>query len=142
VSFHSSLSGSANFQLIVAPCSLRVEAGLPTWRYRYSGIYPNLSPYSFLRTYHTSDVPMWFGAVNTVVGLKEETTAAQKKQSAYMQGALVAFTKNPTSGLIKYGWPLYTGKKGKTLVHLDPRNSSKLVVLENPAKFDAPCYST
>ncbi|CUA72869.1 Acetylcholinesterase [Rhizoctonia solani] len=121
---------------------LRVNAGLPTFRYRYSGIYPNLSPYPFIRTYHTSDVPMWFGAVNTVQGLKDQTTAEQKKQSAYMQGALVAFTQDPKQGLIKYGWPLYQGNKGKTLVHLDPRNSSKLVVLENPAEFDAPCAST
>lgn len=82
---------------------------------------------------------MWFGSINTVVGLKEETTAAQKTQSAYMQGALVAFTKDPQNGLIKYGWPLYTATKGKTLVHLDPRNSSKLVVFENPAGFDAAC---
>ncbi|CAE7076159.1 unnamed protein product [Rhizoctonia solani] len=120
---------------------LRVDAGLPTFRYRYSGIYPNLSPYPFIRTYHTSDVPMWFGAVNTVQGLKDQTTAAQKKQSAYMQGALVAFTQDPQQGLIKYGWPLYQGNKGKTLVHLDPRDSSKLVVFENPAEFNAPCAS-
>ncbi|KAJ1302845.1 hypothetical protein OPQ81_003148 [Rhizoctonia solani] len=134
------------YSLLVCPSSrefqLRVDAGLPTWRYRYSGIYPNLSPYPFIRAYHTSDVPMWFGAVNTVQGLKEQTTPEQKKQSAYMQGALVAFTKDPMQGLIKYGWPLYQGNKGETLVHLDPRNSSKPVVLENPAEFDAPCYST
>ncbi|KAF8753905.1 type-B carboxylesterase lipase family [Rhizoctonia solani] len=75
-------------------------------------------------------------------GLKEKTTAEQKKQSAYMQGALAAFTKDPKEGLAKYGWPLYQGNKGKTLVHLDPSNSSKLVVLENPAEFDTPCGST
>ncbi|KAG8745813.1 hypothetical protein FRC11_012956 [Ceratobasidium sp. 423] len=133
------------YSILVCPSSreaqLRVDAGLPTWRYRYSGVYPNLSPYPFIRTYHTSDVPMWFGAVNTVEGLKDQTTAEQKKQSAYMQGALVAFTKDPKQGLIQYGWPLYQGNSGKTLVHLDPRNSSVLVVLENPAEFDAPCSS-
>jgi carboxylesterase type B len=84
---------------------------------------------------------MWFGSVNTIKGLKENTTAEQKKQSAYMQGALAAFTKDPEQGLIKYGWPLYQGNKGKTLVHLDPRNSSELVVFESPAEFDAPCGS-
>ncbi|CEL58436.1 hypothetical protein RSOLAG1IB_08543 [Rhizoctonia solani AG-1 IB] len=84
---------------------------------------------------------MWFGSVNTIKGLKENTTAEQKKQSAYMQGALAAFTKDPEQGLIKYGWPLYQGSKGKTLVHLDPRNSSELVVFESPAEFDAPCGS-
>ncbi|EUC56609.1 acetylcholinesterase [Rhizoctonia solani AG-3 Rhs1AP] len=126
----------------VKEAQLRVNAGLPTFRYRYSGIYPNLSPYPFIRTYHSSDVPMWFGAVNTVQGLKDQTTAEQKKQSAYMQGALVAFTQDPQQGLIKYGWPLYQGSTGKTLVHLDPRNSSKVVVFENPAEFDAPCAST
>ncbi|CAE6464487.1 unnamed protein product [Rhizoctonia solani] len=134
------------YSLLVCPgakeAQLRVNAGLPTFRYRYSGIYPNLSPYPFIRTYHTSDVPMWFGAVNTVQGLKDQTTAEQKKQSAYMQGALVAFTQDPQQGLIKYGWPLYQGSTGKTLVHLDPRNSSKVVVFENPAEFDAPCAST
>ncbi|KAF8713776.1 type-B carboxylesterase lipase family, partial [Rhizoctonia solani] len=134
------------YNIIVCPAvreaQLRVNAGLTTFRYRYSGVYPNLSPYPFIRAYHTSDVPMWFGAVNTVRGLKEKTTAEQKKQSAYMQGALAAFTKDPKEGLAKYGWPLYQGNKGKTLVHLDPSNSSKLVVLENPAEFDAPCGST
>ncbi|CCO33566.1 Acetylcholinesterase Short=AChE [Rhizoctonia solani AG-1 IB] len=133
------------YALLVCPAAreaqLRVDAGLKTFRYRYTGIYPNLSPYPFLRTYHTSDVPMWFGSVNTIKGLKENTTAEQKKQSAYMQGALAAFTKDPEQGLIKYGWPLYQGSKGKTLVHLDPRNSSELVVFESPAEFDAPCGS-
>ncbi|KAH7339035.1 Alpha/Beta hydrolase protein [Rhizoctonia solani] len=139
-------SDAFTFGIIVCPSAseaqYRVDAGLTTFRYRYSGVYPNLSPYPFIRAYHTSDVPMWFGAVNTVQGLKEQTTAEQKKQSAYMQGALVAFTKDPQQGLIKYGWPLYQGNKGKTLVHLDPRNSSKVVVFENPAEFDAPCSST
>ncbi|CAE6452900.1 unnamed protein product [Rhizoctonia solani] len=139
-------SDEFSFGIIICPAAreaqLRVDAGLTTFRYRYSGVYPNLSPYPFIRAYHTSDVPMWFGAVNTVQGLKEKTTAEQKKQSEYMQGALAAFTKDPKQGLVKYGWPLYQGNKGKTLVHLDPRNSSKLVVLENPAEFDAPCAST
>ncbi|KAF8697698.1 type-B carboxylesterase lipase family, partial [Rhizoctonia solani] len=132
--------------LLVCPAAkeaqLRVDAGLRTFRYRYSGIYPNLTPYPFIRSYHTSDLPMWFGSVNTIPGLKETATAGQKKQSAYMQGALAAFTKDPEQGLIKYGWPLYQGNKGKTLVHLDPRNSSELVVFENPAEFDAPCAPT
>jgi carboxylesterase type B len=123
-------------------CRLRVDAGLPTWRYRYSGIYPNLSPYSFIRTYHTSDVPMWLGSVNVVPGLANTTTAAQKTQSAYMQGALVAFASDPSAGLTGYGWPMYTAETGKTLVHLDPRNSTELVVFENPAEFDAPCTAT
>ncbi|CAE6360100.1 unnamed protein product [Rhizoctonia solani] len=139
-------SDAFTYSIIVCPAAreaqLRVDAGLPTFRYRYSGVYSNLSPYPFIRAYHTSDVPMWFGAVNTVEGLKEATTAEQKKQSAYMQGALAAFTKDPKQGLVKYGWPLYQGNKGKTLVHLDPRNSSKLVVFENPAEFDAPCASS
>ncbi|KAG8722686.1 hypothetical protein FRC09_005865 [Ceratobasidium sp. 395] len=121
---------------------LRIDAGLPTWRYRYSGIYPNLNPFDFIRTYHSSDVPMWLGAVNAVPGLASGTTAEQKKQSAYMQGALVAFAYDPKAGLTKYGWPMYTGTNGKTLVHMDPRNSSKVVVLENPAGYDAPCRST
>jgi carboxylesterase type B len=124
------------------PYRLRVDAGLPTWRYRYSGIYPNLSPYSFIRTYHTSDVPMWLGSINVVPGLKEATTPEQKKQSAYMQGALVAFVTDPKAGLTKYGWPKYKAEVGKTLVHLDPRDSDELVVFENPAEFDAPCATT
>ncbi|QRW25544.1 carbohydrate esterase family 10 protein [Rhizoctonia solani] len=48
----------------------------------------------------------------------EETVCAHAR-------ALAAFTKDPEQGLIKYGWPLYQGNKGKTLVHLDPRNSSE-----------------
>jgi carboxylesterase type B len=121
---------------------LRVNAGLPTWRYRYSGIYPNLSPYSFIRTYHTSDVPMWIGSINVVPGLANATTPAQKTQSAYMQGALVAFASDPKAGLTEYGWPVYTADVGKTLVHLDPRDSDEVVVFENPADFDAPCTAT
>ncbi|KAG9074025.1 hypothetical protein FS749_014458 [Ceratobasidium sp. UAMH 11750] len=126
---------------VVQEAKLRIDAGLLTWRYRYSGIYPNLSPFSFIRTYHTSDVPMWIGSVNVVPGLASATTAEQKKQSAYMQDALVAFGSDPKQGLSKFGWPAYKGSVGKTLVHLDPRNSSKVVVFENPAEFDAPCGS-
>lgn len=92
-----------------------------------------------MRTYHSSDVPMWLGSVNVVPGLKENTTTVQKKQSAYMEGALVAFASDPKEGLTKYGWPIYKGTVGETLVHIDPRNGSKVVVFENPAAFDAPC---
>ncbi|CAE6431218.1 unnamed protein product [Rhizoctonia solani] len=143
---NQTVSDAFTYTFLVCPgakeAQLRVDAGLPTFRYRYSGIYPNLTPYPFIRTYHTSDVPMWFGAINIIDDLKDKATAEQKKQSAYMQGALVAFTQDPQQGLIKYGWPLYQGNKGKTLVHLDPRNSSRLVAFENPTEFDAPCTVT
>jgi hypothetical protein len=82
---------------------------------------------------------MWLGSVNVVPGLANATTLAQKKQSAYMQGALVAFASDPKAGLTKYGWPVYKAEVGKTLVHLDPRDSEEVAVLENPAEFDAPC---
>ncbi|KAF8602062.1 alpha/beta-hydrolase [Ceratobasidium sp. AG-I] len=141
-------AASAYFTSAIIQCpvsreaKLRIDGGLPTWRYRYSGIYSNLSPWSFIRTYHTSDVPMWLGSINVVPGLKENVTDAQRKQSDYMEEALVAFANDPQQGLTKFGWPKYQGTTGKTLVHLDPRNSSKLVVLENPTEFDAPCDST
>lgn len=85
---------------------------------------------------------MWIGSINVVPGLKEATTDAQRKQSDYMEDALVAFAKDPEQGLTNFGWPKYKGTVGKTLVHLDPRDSSEVVVLENPTEWDAPCNSS
>lgn len=82
---------------------------------------------------------MWLGSINVVPGLDNATTPQQKKQSAYMESALVAFASNTKDGLTRFGWPVYGGTQGETLFHFAPRNSTKLAVLENPSAFDAPC---
>jgi carboxylesterase type B len=44
----------------------RVAAGVPTWRYLFEGVYPDLTNGNpNLRAYHSSEIPLVFGTYNT-----------------------------------------------------------------------------
>ncbi|PKX97972.1 carboxylesterase family protein [Aspergillus novofumigatus IBT 16806] len=85
---------------------LKVEQGIPTWRYLYHGYWSNLSPVPWLGAYHSSEVPIVFGTYN-MSPLSIPSTPQEVKASRYIQGAWVAFAKDPHNGLRKYGWPDY-----------------------------------
>ena len=87
----------------------RVQYGVPTWRYRYYGEFPNtrltLSPSS--GAWHLSDLFQIWQTAEDCSGAPN--TPAETAISRYMQGAWAAFAKDPANGLSKgpYRWPEY-----------------------------------
>ncbi|KAF9002956.1 carboxylesterase [Cyathus striatus] len=84
----------------------RMNAGVPAWRYQYQAVFPDLSTRPELRAYHASDIPMVFGTYN-LSEFPAPATPTEIALSKYMQQAWVAFARNPQSGLLSFGWPMY-----------------------------------
>ncbi|OSS52963.1 hypothetical protein B5807_02591 [Epicoccum nigrum] len=106
--------------------------GVPVWRARYFGEWPNLNPLPWLHAYHSSDIPMVFGTSN----LRGADTEAERATSGYMQGAWAAFARDPEHGLEKW-WPKYD-PAGETLVKLGVGNDTG-VVFGRGDEFDGLC---
>lgn len=87
----------------------RALYGVPIWRYRYYGEFPNLrltlNPNS--GAWHASEVFQIFQTAENVTGASN--TPEETAISKYLQGAWAAFAKNPASGLSggSYKWPQY-----------------------------------
>ncbi|KAB2575178.1 Acetylcholinesterase [Lasiodiplodia theobromae] len=112
----------------------RVKAGVPVWRARYFGEWPNLNPLEWLGAYHSSDIPMVFGTSD----LLGSNTALEKQTSKYMQGAWVAFAKDPENGLKdQYAWPTYEAET-ESLVQLGYEGNAGAVFAKGDA-FDESC---
>lgn len=134
-------------------CRARVKAGVPVWRARYFGEWPNLNPLEWLGAYHSSkwivwwivsevgetdgatgDIPMVFGTSD----LLGSNTALEKQTSKYMQGAWVAFAKDPENGLKdQYAWPTYEAET-ESLVQLGYEGNAGAVFAKGDA-FDESC---
>ncbi|KAF8886035.1 carboxylesterase [Infundibulicybe gibba] len=80
----------------------RVKAGVPTWRYQYQAIFPDISSRSDLRAYHASEIPIVFGTYNS--STFAPPTPAEIVFSKFVQGAWVAFARDPSKGLTNIGW--------------------------------------
>lgn len=111
----------------------RAEWNVPVWRYRYLGEFPNVNPLPWLGAYHSSELPMVFGT-SDLLGPNTDLEAATSK---YMQGAWVAFAKDPINGLSDYGWPIYD-PEGSTLVQLGFEGSAEAVIAAS-GKYDEAC---
>jgi carboxylesterase type B len=120
--------------------SFSVQAGLPTYRYRYMARFPAVSPPP-LRAAHAVELPVLFGNFNPGLTTVTPPTELELTASTYMQNAWSAFIKNPSGGLKAVGWPKYAGDTGgATLVELFPEdNVQNPTLLEDPRKFDAAC---
>lgn len=124
----------------------RVNATVPTWRYRYNGdwdnlrLYPAYDGYPDSGAYHGSDLDQLFGTAYDVTG--ENSTEPELATSAYIQGAWAAFGRDPTSGLDSYGWPQYEvdGSNSSSLVLLGDQNSAAPVFVD-PQVYDSVCPS-
>ncbi|GFG27266.1 acetylcholinesterase [Aspergillus udagawae] len=115
---------------------LKIEQGIPTWRYLYHGNWSNLSPVPWLGAYHSGEVPIVFGTYN-MSPLGIPSTPREVEASQYIQGAWVAFAKDPHNGLRKYGWPNYN-PHGNTLINL-ALNNSVAPVFTSPKGWDSHC---
>ncbi|KAF2638735.1 alpha/beta-hydrolase [Massarina eburnea CBS 473.64] len=108
----------------------RKTFGVPVWRTRYFGEWPNMNPLPWLGAFHSSDIPMVFGTSD----LRGPGTDAERVVSAYMQSAFAAFARDPESGL---DWPKYD-PAGETLVELALDNSTEVQFAKGDS-FDGLC---
>ncbi|KAG8752351.1 hypothetical protein FRC14_007100 [Serendipita sp. 396] len=119
--------------------SYSIAAGQPTYRYRYLGQFPTISPPP-LRAFHAADQLILFGTSQGRSPVAPPPTPLELQATAYLQKAYSAFVKDPTNGLRLIGWPRYAGYLGFTLVDIFRDNDvAEPVERENPTLFDAPC---
>jgi carboxylesterase type B len=113
--------------------NFRSAFGVPTWRYRYFGVFPNLNPLPWLGAYHASEIPIVFGTSS----LSGPNTKTESELSRYMQGAWAAFAKDPVNGLEQYGWPRY--EKGTTSLVLLGKDNATSAELAEWDSYDGVC---
>lgn len=123
--------------------NVSVSKGVPTWRYRYFGDWPDLQLSSDPRNqgaYHTAELPLVFGTLPAAGGGVPNVTDQELAVAQYIRGAWGAFAKNPGSGLDSYGWPRYSPAANNTLVRLAYNNQSGTNVGDQRV-YDAGCGS-
>ncbi|KAF7592161.1 hypothetical protein BBP40_000648 [Aspergillus hancockii] len=94
----------------------RLGQDVPTWRYLYRGNFSSLSPTTWLGAYHSSDIPIVLGSYNKTTS-QIPSSPSEVAASKYIQGAWVAFAKDPWDGLHEYGWPQFTAEN-QSLINL------------------------
>ncbi|KAF9448258.1 alpha/beta-hydrolase [Macrolepiota fuliginosa MF-IS2] len=84
----------------------RSQAGVPTWRYQYQAVFPDISQRSDLRAYHSSDIPVVFATYNASTA-SAGPTASEIALSRFVQTAWVTFARDPANGLgsAPFSWP-------------------------------------
>ncbi|KAL4917341.1 Alpha/Beta hydrolase protein [Aspergillus aurantiobrunneus] len=115
---------------------LRLQQHIPTWRYVYHGNFTNLSPTPWLGAYHSAEIPMLFGTYN-MTNLPPRPASNEIEVSKYLQGAWVAFAKDPHKGLYNYGWPQFSFDES-TLVNLGVGDRPG-AVLSSAGEWDRHC---
>lgn len=86
----------------VESAKLRQDVGLKTYRYQYAGVWKNQNPLWWLGSYHSSDLPMFFGTFAEGTGDAVEPLEAETSEA--MQDALLSFMRNPNN---VEGWPVF-----------------------------------
>lgn len=118
----------AQFLLESFTCANDFEArarkanGVPVWQYRYFGDWSNTRLYPTSGAYHGTEMQMLFGNSEDVSGIVP--SVAQKRLTAVMQQAWVAFARDPRQGLKEFGWPEYDSGR-ETLIQFGYGNSPK-----------------
>lgn len=100
-------------------------------------VFPNISPRPDLRSYHASEIPIAFGTFNTTTS-SVPSTATEILLSQYVQAAWVAFAKNPSQGLVNFGWPLYDPTTA-TLIQLGNAANATGMVFTTGSLLDTTC---
>lgn len=129
---------NAQFDCTVASsAAARASNGVPVWRYRYFGDWPNLAITNG-GAYHSAEIPVLFNTADLASNMSntaDETTVAQ-----FLGSAWATFAKNPASGLSSLQgvtWPTYNPGQN-TLLEI-ARNNSPQTALSSPAQFDTAC---
>ena len=88
--------------------SYRVMQNVSTYRSVFSGSFPPITPYPWMRgAYHAADVYIMFGGAKYMAW--QELGSNVIKAGSYMQDAVASFVRDPNEGLAKMGWPKYDG---------------------------------
>ncbi|KAJ3564245.1 hypothetical protein NP233_g8425 [Leucocoprinus birnbaumii] len=111
----------------------RLDAGVPTWRYQYQGVFRDISTRPDLRAYHASELPLIFGTLNP-----NSPTTEELALSKYMQSAWVAFARDPQKGLSNFGWPNYDPAT-QSLVQLGNFYNRSSATFGSSAEIDIAC---
>ncbi|KAG6872310.1 hypothetical protein C0995_010961 [Termitomyces sp. Mi166 len=110
------------------------NAHVPSWRYQYEGIFPDISTRSDLRAYHTAEIPLVFGTMTA-------PTDIEVALSKFIQSAWVTFARDPTQGLVSLGWPRYSPDTSTLALIGNSKNQTGLI-LSSAEIIDLPCNST
>ncbi|KAF2663881.1 alpha/beta-hydrolase [Microthyrium microscopicum] len=113
----------------------RRAAGVPAWRYRWFGEWPNLEIYPQIGAYHSMDVPLVFGATERTSNVPDTP-----EEAAFVKNIMTAwatFAKDPEHGLEKLGWPIYD-PKANTLIGIGYQNGGNVTMLD-PSNYDKGC---
>jgi carboxylesterase type B len=133
-----------NLNRFICPCAARANISVfnhvPTWRYRWFGVFPNtnLTTYPDSGAYHGSEMAIVFGTPPAGKGIQPNSPQEVALMN-YIRGAWAAFAKDPEKGLSNYqgGWPAYDPTKN-TLVRLG-FNETTGTNLALPHLYDAVC---
>ncbi|KAG6902004.1 hypothetical protein C0995_005804 [Termitomyces sp. Mi166 len=110
------------------------NAHVPTWRYQYQGIFPDISTRSDLRAYHTAEIPLVYGTMPA-------PTNIEKTLSKFIQDAWVAFARDPIQGLANLGWPMYSPDTSTLALIGNSQNQTGLT-FTSAQILDLPCNTT
>ena len=94
----------------------RIANGVPTWRYRYMGVFDNVAVVPGMGAYHSSEIPIALGTNPLRPNITGDTMEEAELEKV-IGHAWAEFAKDPEFGLSKLGWPVY-GENGK-LYQLD-----------------------
>jgi cholinesterase len=147
ITYPRDLWNEYDLDTFTCPAGLRanvnIAANVPTWRYRYFGVFPNLRLTSEPESgaWHGSELSIIFDTVPQGAGIPENTNE-EISIGDYVREAWVTFAKDPANGLRNYqdGWPLYDPSE-KTLIRLGYDNLTG-VNLAMPSLYDRGCETT
>lgn len=126
-----------------ARANVSVEHGLPIWRYRWFGNFPNTRLYTNPDSgaWHCSEIAFIWNTLPTGPGIPADTKEEVSIRN-YIQGAWAAFAKSPSTGLLKYrgGWPQYS-PYNPSLIRLAYDNVTGTNVA-SPKSYDEGCLTT
>ncbi|KAK7937983.1 carboxylesterase-like protein [Apiospora aurea] len=101
----------------------RLAAGLPVYRYVYSGNFTDIAPKPFLGAYHESELPLIMGTYQLYGGAPTEF---ERQTSALMQDSwltFVASSGDPATMSAKVGWPEWTSVDNGLVRSFAPRRA-------------------
>lgn len=113
----------------------RVEAGVPTWVYRYFGDWDNTRLYPTSGAYHGTELHMLLNSSADASGLPQ--IEAQSDTVRLFQRALAAFVEDPKEGLDKLGWPRFEAER-QSWAEVAVGNKA-LVTFAKPEKYNMGC---
>ncbi|KAJ6786102.1 hypothetical protein PWT90_10597 [Aphanocladium album] len=137
-------SASSIISATLLGCNIALEAeyryvnNVTAWRYRYMGVFPEVTPYSWLGSYHEGDVALLMGSYGSIPGAAGRRSVVTPAASRFYQRLFATFVRDPADGLRReHNWPAYHVSHRK-LMKLFPNNNLS-AVLEDSTPYDEIC---